>query len=197
MSLSPRDLMPLARYRQLRPQVCRAMAAYRRQLARDLGPCMRVQFEDRRTVWFQVQEAACAEGIDDDTALWQLIETYAHLLPEPGQLKATVSVTPVEGGAASVGAASLLGPAIGRIALQPAPGHGWTGAAVNEDADDGWRSRPCGVHVLRFCIGPLRYGDAATIACLDPGYAHRATVVLPAMPASPPAVVVPFSGRPA
>lgn len=183
MSLEPRDLMLLARYRQLRPQVCRAMATHRRQLARDLGPCMRVQFEDRRTVWFRVQEVACIAGIDDATGLWDLIDAHLHLLPQPGELTATVQVTPAATGIESIGAASLLGPAIGRIALQPAPGRGWTGAAVNEDLDDSWRSRPGGVHVLRFRPGPLRHGDAATLACLDPGYAHRATLTLPAMPA--------------
>ncbi len=179
MMLQPHDLLPLQRYRPLRPHVRRAMVAYRKNLAVDLGPHMRVQFEDLRTVWYQVQEVLHSDGVDDAAAVWAALETYAHLMPEPGQCKATVFLTGAAPGL------MLLDQAIHHIAVRPHPAEGWLPAHADEDLDDGHRERPSGVHFLRFalpsasaapaCAGPR----AIQLGCQHPGYAHQAALLAP------------------
>ena len=62
----------------------------RRRIA--VGPIVTVTFENRDTMRFQIQEMARVEKILSDDAIQHEIDTYNALIPEPGQLSATLFI---------------------------------------------------------------------------------------------------------
>lgn len=55
-----------------------------------IGPIITVMFENRETMRFQIQEMARVEKILSDEAIQHEVDTYNALIPEPGQLSATL-----------------------------------------------------------------------------------------------------------
>jgi hypothetical protein len=55
-----------------------------------VGPIITVMFENRETMRFQIQEMARAEKILSDEAIQHEVDTYNALIPDPGQLSATL-----------------------------------------------------------------------------------------------------------
>ena len=62
----------------------------RRRVA--VGPLITLMFENRETMRFQIQEMARAEKILSDDAIQHEVDTYNALIPERGQLSATLFV---------------------------------------------------------------------------------------------------------
>ncbi len=57
-----------------------------------VGPLVTLMFENRETMRFQVQEMARAEKMMSDEAIQHEVDTYNALIPEPGQLSATLFI---------------------------------------------------------------------------------------------------------
>lgn len=55
-----------------------------------VGPFITLVFENRDTIRFQIQEMARAERISDDAGVQVELDAYNPLIPEPGQLCATM-----------------------------------------------------------------------------------------------------------
>lgn len=55
-----------------------------------IGPIVALVFENRDTVRFQIQEMARAERIVTDAGILAELDIYNPLVPEPGQLRATM-----------------------------------------------------------------------------------------------------------
>lgn len=62
----------------------------RRRVA--LGTILTVVFENRETVRFQIQEMARVEHLLTDAAIQDELDTYNPMVPEPGQLCATLFI---------------------------------------------------------------------------------------------------------
>lgn len=57
-----------------------------------VGPVVSVVFENRETIRFQIQEMARAERIMSDSGIQTELDVYNPLIPEPGELSATLYV---------------------------------------------------------------------------------------------------------
>jgi hypothetical protein len=57
-----------------------------------VGPVITFVFENRDTVRFQIQEMARVERILDDAGIQEELDIYNPLIPEPGELSATMFV---------------------------------------------------------------------------------------------------------
>jgi hypothetical protein len=57
-----------------------------------VGPNLTVLFENRDTVLFQIQEMVRTERIVDDAKIQDEIDVYNALVPDPGELSATVFI---------------------------------------------------------------------------------------------------------
>jgi hypothetical protein len=57
-----------------------------------VGPNLTVLFENRDTVLFQIQEMARTERIVDEAKLQDEVDVYNALVPEPGELSATLFI---------------------------------------------------------------------------------------------------------
>ena len=184
MMLTPRDFLPLARYRQLRPQVRRAMVVHRNRFTLDLGPCMRVQVEDLRSAWYQVQEALHRQSIEDPAGIWEVLDTHAHLMPEPGECKMTVFVAANATGQAGRGPA-LLDAAVQQIELSVSGRCSPATSRGDENTQDHNPLLPSGVYFLRFALSPVAHdfnpqqAGALALRCRHWAYRYQASLPMP------------------
>ncbi len=86
------DILDLRAYERVRDDYRRQIIELKRRRRVALGPVLTVVFECADTVRFQVQEMARAERIATDEGVQQELDVYNHLLPEVGELSATLFV---------------------------------------------------------------------------------------------------------
>jgi Protein of unknown function (DUF3501) len=107
--ITPLEVLPVTTYDRVRPllrPLCIAEKA-RRRLA--VGPHLTLMFENRQTVWYQIQEILRTERIFEDAAINAEVETYKELLPRPGELFATLLIEYAEPAERDVQLARLVG----------------------------------------------------------------------------------------
>jgi hypothetical protein len=86
------DVLDLRAYERVREDYRAKIIARKVDRRVALGPVMTLVFECFDTVRFQVQEMARAEKIISDEAIQVELDIYNRLLPEPGELSATVFI---------------------------------------------------------------------------------------------------------
>jgi hypothetical protein len=86
------DVIGLDRYEGLRDQIRREVIALKRHRRVSVGDEITFVFENRATVFFQIQEMLRAERITDVDAIRDELAVYNALLPQPGQLSATMLI---------------------------------------------------------------------------------------------------------
>jgi hypothetical protein len=86
------DIIGLQRYEQRRDEIRRRTIALKKHRRVSVGDCVTLVFENHDTVFFQVQEMLRAEHITDLDAVREELEVYNALLPNPGQLSATMLI---------------------------------------------------------------------------------------------------------
>src|SRR5262249_15116960 len=145
--------------RALRP----GQIAYRRARALAFGPWMRLQFEDERTLHYQVQEVLWAEGVLDDAGVHDELASYASLVPNGLDWRPSLSSELPD----ARQRARLL-PALSRAAhcFELEVGGERIDVLANEDLPDRHLERPSAVHFMRFGLTrgmrrALRAGECA------------------------------------
>lgn len=92
-ALTPDDLLPLHEYAPRRREFfetqCRYLDRYRRVR---VGPRVTLLFQNRQTLWFQVQEVLRVARLADPARVRQELEVYNRLLPGPGCLQAALMI---------------------------------------------------------------------------------------------------------
>ncbi len=83
------NLYDYERVRHARREAVIALKADRRV---DVGRYLSFVFENRETVWFQIQEMIRAERIVDQDRIADELAVYNTLLPRPGELAATMFI---------------------------------------------------------------------------------------------------------
>jgi hypothetical protein len=102
-------VLPLTTYdrvRSLLRPLCIAEKA-RRRLA--LGAHLTLLFENRQTVWYQIQEILRTERIFEDAAIEDELKTYNELIPRAGELSATLLIEYAEAAERDAALARLVG----------------------------------------------------------------------------------------
>jgi len=88
--LSVEDILDLRAYERERQEFRSQVMALKRRRRVHLGSIITLVFENRDTVRFQIQEMARAERILTDEGIAVEVGIYNPLIPEPGQLSATL-----------------------------------------------------------------------------------------------------------
>ncbi len=97
-SLELSDLLDLVQYEKQRQAVRAEMMEIKARRRLPLNGFLTLLFENRRTVWYQVQEMARAERMVEDAALQGELDTYGPLVPSGSEWKATLYIEiPEEG----------------------------------------------------------------------------------------------------
>jgi len=84
------DIMGLPAYEKVREQFRRRIIELKKRRRVSVGDKVSLVFENRDTVIFQIQEMLRAERITDLDKIREEIEVYNSLIPEPGELSATL-----------------------------------------------------------------------------------------------------------
>lgn len=86
------DITDLRAYERERDGFRRHVMAVKRRRRVGVGPIVTLLFENRDTVRFQVQEMARVEKLATDEAVLAELAAYNVLIPEPGELSATLFI---------------------------------------------------------------------------------------------------------
>jgi Protein of unknown function (DUF3501) len=179
MSITVADFMTLPPCSETRRDQKRRLIAHRRERSVALGPCMRLQFEDELTIRHQIREVLRAERITGIEAMQHEIDTYAHLLPDGLNWKATLLIE-LPDAHERRRRLPQLDKAAHRIYMDVAQ-QSRVFAQANEDLIDRHLTRLSAVHFLRlqFCE-PSRAvvlsGATVTLGCAHDQYAFRRVV---------------------
>ena len=84
------DIMGLGAYEKVRDEFRRRIIELKKKRRVAVGSEVSLVFENRDTVIFQIQEMVRVERITDLDKIREEIETYNDLIPEPGELSATL-----------------------------------------------------------------------------------------------------------
>src|SRR5581483_3781496 len=86
------DIVDLRAYERERPELQRQVLALKRRRRVSVGPVVTLLFENRDTIRFQIQEMARAEKMLRDEQIIEELDIYNPLIPEAGELSATLFV---------------------------------------------------------------------------------------------------------
>jgi hypothetical protein len=165
MRLDPASLLSLEAYARERPRIRAGLIAHRRLRSLPLGPNMTLQFEDERTIRYQIQEMLRIEKIFEPSAIQSEIDAYSGLIPDGGNWMATLLIEYPDPAERERELARLLG--VEHRLRAEIDGQPPLPAIADEDVARGSASRTSAVHYLRFEI------PAAAIAALHAGAGLR------------------------
>jgi len=173
MNIAVADLMTAQAYSLYRRENRTRLIAHRRMRTVPLGPAMRLQFEDELTVRYQIQEVLRAENVTDLEGMRHETDTYAHLLPDGTQWKATLLIE-LPDARERHRELPRLNEAAHHVFVETARLRRVV-ASANEDLHDRHRTRPSAVHFLRFQLpvpfrAALVSGRSVTLGCDHPAY---------------------------
>jgi Protein of unknown function (DUF3501) len=86
------DIADLRAYERERADFRAHVIALKKRRRVHVGPVVTLVFENRDTIRFQIQEMARVEKLITDEAIQGELDTYNTLIPEQGQLRATLFV---------------------------------------------------------------------------------------------------------
>jgi hypothetical protein len=87
-----KDVLNFFEYEKVRDEMRRRVIELKRVRRVPVGRHLSFVFENRETMLFQVQEMCRAERITDDAKVQEEIDVYNELVPEPGELAATMLI---------------------------------------------------------------------------------------------------------
>ncbi len=177
--MNPSDILTLDAYANCRDAIRERIIAHKRSRSVQLGPAMRMQFEDVLTVRYQIQEVLRIDRADDPAIVREEIDRYAHLVPDGSCWCATLMIEePAHEARRRV--LPLLHVAVPGIYIDIG-GINRVAVRANEDLPRGERDRPSAVHFLRFDLGEqarmlLFSGAPIAIGCDHEHYRWQARV---------------------
>jgi Protein of unknown function (DUF3501) len=180
-ALTLADVLDLRAYERVREDY-RARVIVRKRLRRvALGPIMTLVFESVDTVRFQIQEMARVEKILSDEAIQVELDIYNRLLPQVGELSATLFIELTSDALLRewlpklVGIERALGIALGDDLVPSVPEEAHAAALVRDTITPA-------VHYLRFPFTPAQvetFAEAQEVALVAQHPEYEERTVLP------------------
>ena len=90
--LTQSDLLSHAEYEAQRPTYRQQIIALKKRRRIEVGPLVTLLFENRETLKSQIQEMVRAERIFDESKIQDELDVYNTILPQPGELSATLMI---------------------------------------------------------------------------------------------------------
>ena len=177
------EILNLYDYERVREARRRAIIALKSERRVEVGRYLSFVFENRETVWFQIQEMVRAERIVDEGRIAEEVEVYNGLLPRPGELAATMFIEIAESAQIKPVLDTLLGIDVGdHVGLQV--GAAAVPGVFEAGHSDEERGKLSAVHFVRFALPPAArraFADSEVALVVDhPGDRGR-TVLAPAV----------------
>ena len=86
------EIKDLVAYEKAREAIRARVIEVKRHRRVAVGPNLTLLFENRETVLFQIQEMVRTERIVDDARIQEEVDVYNALVPDPGELSATLFI---------------------------------------------------------------------------------------------------------
>ena len=170
------DITDLRAYERERDEFRRHVIALKKRRRVAVGPFVTFLFENRDTIRFQIQEMARVERLITDEAIEDELRVYNPLIPEPGQLSATLFVELTSKPDLERWLPALVGIERAvelRLGAEVVP-------AVPEEAHEAQLTRPettASVHYVRFELTPAQvtaFSGPVQLAVTHPAYEYAA-----------------------
>ncbi len=177
--LETSEILNLVEYEKVREARRRQIIELKRPRRVQVGRYLNFVFENRETVWFQIQEMVRAERLVDETKIAEEVEVYNSLLPRPGELAATMLIEITEPSQIKPVLDKLLGiDTRDYVTLTVGP-HVIVGDFETGHSDEE-RGKLSAVHFARFALPPeaRRIFTAAEVALVVEHPNERARAVL-------------------
>ena len=167
-TITAESLLTLEAYARVRKEQKPLVIAHRRLRTVKLGEHVSVQFEDERTVRYQIKEMLRIERIFEPDGIQQEIDAYGPLVPDGTNWKATMLIEYPDPHERRRELARLVG--IAQCMFVEVEGHARIHAIADEDLERETDEKTSAVHFLRFEFPPgtsaaLRAGAAAKLGC--------------------------------
>lgn len=177
--LTRSDLLSLERYATERAAFRARVIAHKKTRAVALGGHVSLLFEDRLTVQYQVQEMLRIERIFEAAGIQDELDAYNPLIPDGGNLKATMLFEFPDAAERAERLAQLGG--IEHRVYAEVDGQPRVFAHADEDLDRSSADKTSAVHFLRFEFSPeaiaaLRSGAELSFGIEDPRMPERVRV---------------------
>lgn len=168
------DILDLRAYEKVRAEKKAAIIETKRRRRIELGTIITVMFESRDTMWYQIQEMLRAERVISEEGVVDELRAYNPLIPEAGQLCATIFIELTSDAAMREWLPKLVG--IER-SLRIKLADGREISPVTDEAHDATLTRDnvtAAVHYIRFEFGPddvAAFGAGPVqLVCAHPNY---------------------------
>ena len=174
------DIADLRAYERERAEYRERIIALKKTRRIGVGPIITLMFENRETMRFQIQEMARAEKILSDEAIQHEVDTYNALIPEPGQLSATLFLELTSKMQLVEWLPKMVGIERSVELVLPGPGARLVVPCIPEESHEEQLTRPdvtASVHYIRFELTPgqvEKFGAGpVTLASAHPAYAQQ------------------------
>jgi len=174
--LSVTDLMSLEQYHRQRDAFRAEALAHKRRRQAPIGPNVTLFFEDRVTVQYQVQEMLRIERIFETEAIEEELAAYNPLIPDGGNLKATMMIEYPNPDERRKALQTLAG--IEDAVYLAVEGQPRIMAIADEDLERSNEEKTSAVHFLRFEVpsearDALARGASLALGIDHPQYRHE------------------------
>jgi hypothetical protein len=178
------DLMSLEAYARERDAIRRRIIEHRRRRQVALGEHITLSFEDRDTVWYQIQEMLRTERIFEEAGILDELAAYNPLIPDGGNFKATMMIEYPDPEERAQRLRELRG--VERKVWLRIGGGAPIFAIADEDLERENEDKTSAVHFLRFeldrdAIERAKVGEALAIGVEHPHYAVAVDPLPPAI----------------
>lgn len=178
-TLETSEILNLVEYEKVRDARRREIIEAKKPRRVQVGRYLTFVFENRETVWFQIQEMVRAERIVDEAKIAEEVEVYNGLLPRPGEVAATMLIAITDAAQIKPVLDKLLGiDTRDYVKLTVGP-HVVVGDFETGHSDEE-RGKLSAVHFVRFALPPeaRRIFMAAEVALVVDHPNERARAVL-------------------
>jgi hypothetical protein len=181
--LTHADLLPLEQYARERAAWRERMIAHKKPRTVQVGPNTTWCFEDRLTIYYQIQEMLRAEKTFEAAGIEDELAAYNPLIPDGANWKVTLLIEYTDSAEREMALARLKG--IEDRCWVQAGNQPKVYAIADEDLERENEEKTSAVHFLRFELGAalitaLRAGASLALGIDHPHYSHRVEPVPPA-----------------
>lgn len=179
MTITRDSLMTLEAYAKFRKAEKPSIVAHRRLRSVRLGEHLNLQFEDERSIRYQIQEMLRIEKIFEEEGIQGEIDAYAPLVPDGGNWKATLLIEYPDPNERKRELARLIG-VEDRLFIE-VEGQLRVYAIADEDLDRENAEKTSAVHFVRFELTPamrqaVKAGAGVKLGCDHTHYPAHAQI---------------------
>jgi hypothetical protein len=174
--------MSLEQYAEQRKDFRQQVLEHKKHRRVAIGPHLKLYFEDRMTIQYQVQEMLRIERIFEAAGIEEELETYNPLIPDGGNLKCTAMLEYQDVEERKQQLALLKD--IENLVWVRVAGYDPVYAIANEDLERSNEEKTSAVHFMRFELEPevidaLRSGAELSLGVEHDLYRHETVVTDP------------------